>query len=126
MNLTALLAPMIFFAWAIAVPKLEHRPDNTKAPFEITHQEGAIWACTVYQSETETIDEIRGGRVVKVPYTPRHCWGLDESSTSYEDDWAYIKKNDGYWKVWAEVYYIVDDRIPEPVVVETNVVRVRW
>ena len=60
----------------------------------VAYREGAVWACTVY--ELQKADP---------PYTPRHCWSLDEESTFYFDDWAYIRPEDKDWKVWAEISY---------------------
>lgn len=94
-------------------------PDNTTKPehFTVSFDRGAVSACTVFKSLTETIEE--DGQTV--PYAPRHCWFLSPNSTSYVDDWAFITKPDGTpwdsdWDIHAEVSY--DDQT-----LKTNVLR---
>lgn len=121
------VGPMIFWSGvALSQPNLVHRPDNPKAPFEVSFSPGAIWACTVYTSKTETIEEVQpNGSTKRVPYAPRHCWELLESATSYEDDWAYIIPNKGAWEVWAELYY-PQQGSQDVVGIESNRVEVVW
>lgn len=87
--------------------------------FLVTFSPGAVYACTIYTSTTETI--MQDGKTV--PYAPRHCWFVDEDATEYDDDWAFIEPAGSAWLVQATMYYPVDGgrSVRESV---SNVVRV--
>jgi hypothetical protein len=108
----ALLLALAVGVGAQTAPRIVAHPNQT---FTVTFDKGAVWACTVFrmQKATETPSEtFPDGH-----YTPRHCWSLDETFTSYQDDWAYILPYDSYWRVWAEIGY---RRNSEIVYVHTN------
>ena len=69
----------------------------------VRFDKGAVFACTVFKmvKPTETnLTQWPDGR-----YTPRHCWSLEESDTSYPDTWAWIERYDEDWEVYAEIGY---------------------
>ena len=63
---------------------------------------GALWACTVFQRQTLDPPDVYSP---DGHYTPRHCWGLDKTTTRYNDDWAFIPREMTKWHVWAEIGY---------------------
>lgn len=116
-----MLALLFTFADAPAIRHLEGREE----PFEVTYASGAVWACTHFESTTQTLETTGADGVRRVgPYTPAHCWGVDETSTSYGDDWAFILPTGTPWVVWAEIYYPRANDDPEKI--ETNRVRVTY
>ena len=109
------LALLVSVGALAATPQISTSADHQQ--FTVSFEKGAIWACTVYQSQRVT-DEDRAN-FPDGKYAPRHCWALDETMTSYPDDWAWILPYDVDWHVWAEVGY---PRGGEVVYVKTNVV----
>lgn len=85
---------------------------------QVTFEPGAIWACTVYEQQDIAKTPLRDGSI----YAPQHCWGLDRDMEGYEDDWAYIRRFDTDWLVWAFIQYEQDDG--SMLKVETNRVEV--
>jgi hypothetical protein len=57
--------------------------------FLVQYEAGAEWACTVYRS----VDAIQepSANFPDGHYAPRHCWALEPTSTSYQDNWARIE-----------------------------------
>ena len=72
---------------------------------EVTFPTGANWACTVY--EQQVVLEENRQYFPNGKYAPRHCWALDEDMTSYQENWAHIRKEHTNWRVWAEIQYDV-------------------
>lgn len=71
-------------AAALAAAVLTYSPETAK--FTVTFQPGAIWACTTFKSQTQTIEQ--GGK--KVPYTPTKCYALPSELTSLKETWKNI------------------------------------
>ena len=71
--------------------------------FEVTFDQGAGYACTIYQQQVvgEPDQNFPDGR-----YTPKHCWYLEPSDSGYQDDWAFIKPENTDWLVWSEIDYM--------------------
>lgn len=81
---------------------------DPNAPFLVEFNAGAQWACTIYRTaEPQSWIEPDNPNFPDGHYTPRHCWALDETMTSYPDDWAYIDAIGQDWDVRAEVGYPV-------------------
>lgn len=89
---------------------------NDGERFKVSFEAGAIWACTIFQQQvvTEITENFPDGL-----YTPKHCWHLDPSLTTYDDNWAYIHQYDTPWKVWAELTYVENG---ETVIHKSNVI----
>ena len=76
---------------------------DKETTFMVEFPKGAADACTWFVSEKETI--VRDGETV--PYSPTHCWLMDEDVQEFDDDWAFIKPNGGKWDVFVRIYYLL-------------------
>ena len=86
---------LLFQLTAPSVPVLTSHDNGER--WLVEYPAGADVACTVYTMQTLPGEE---------PYEPRHCWLLEEDSTWYEDDWAFILHYDADWDVQAHVGYV--------------------
>lgn len=96
--------------------------ERTGERFRVTFDKGAVGACTIYKQGMlrEPDPNWPDGY-----YTPRHCWGIDDDTTFYNDDWAWIQPEQTSWEVWAEIQYPVKGGKPdEIVIVKTNMIQV--
>ena len=120
MMLKYLLASVLLLGFPI---KADHNPTITKSQdgehFVVSFDEGgAVHACTVYWMVKIT-EPIGDPNFPDGHYAPRHCWFLDDDTTSYEDNWDYIPRYHTDWEVWSEVGFLIDGKT---VYFKTNVV----
>ncbi len=72
--------------------------------FTVTFPAGALYGCTDYDQRTAGTGDI--------PYKPSHCWFLDETQTSYQDDWDLIRPYSAEWDVSARIGYPDGPEVP--------------